>query len=43
MRGDDTSNHTVFSYVRTNDRIPSNHPLGLTRIPVILNAHSGRS
>src|ERR1022692_3574714 len=31
MRGEDTSNHTLFSYVRTDDRIPANHPLRLIR------------
>src|SRR5206468_8893012 len=27
----DTQNQTLFSYVRTDDRIPSNHPLRLIR------------
>jgi transposase len=31
MRGEDTQNQTLFSYVRTDDRIPSNHPLRLIR------------
>src|SRR5450432_510972 len=31
MRGEDTRNQTLFSYVRTDDRIPSNHPLRLIR------------
>jgi hypothetical protein len=31
MRGKDTQNQTFFSYVRTHDRIPSNHPLRLIR------------
>jgi hypothetical protein len=29
--GEDTQNQTLFSYVRTDDRIPSNHPLRLIR------------
>jgi transposase len=29
MRGEDTQNQTLFSYVRADDRIPSNHPLRL--------------
>jgi transposase len=31
MRGEDTQNQTLFSYVRTDDRIPPNHPLRLIR------------
>jgi len=31
MRGEDRQNHTLFSYVRTDDRIPANHPLRLIR------------
>jgi hypothetical protein len=31
MRGEDTQNQTLFSYVRADDRIPSNHPLRLIR------------
>src|ERR1700728_5120626 len=31
MRGEDTRNHTLFSYVRTDDRIPATHPLRLIR------------
>src|SRR3984957_10359729 len=31
MRGEDTQNQTLFSYVRTDDRIPSNHPPRLIR------------
>jgi transposase len=31
LRGEDTSNHTLFSYLRTDNRIPSNHPLRLIR------------
>ena len=31
MRGEDTQNQTLFSYVRTDYRIPSNHPLRLIR------------
>ena len=31
MRGEDTQRQTLFSYVRTDDRIPSNHPLRLIR------------
>ena len=31
MRGEDTQNRTLFSYVRTDDRIPSNRPLRLIR------------
>jgi transposase len=27
MRGEDTNNQTLFSYVRPDDRIPANHPL----------------
>ena len=31
MRGDDFQNHTLFSYVRPDSRIPANHPLRLIR------------
>src|SRR5258708_29958059 len=31
MRGEDTQNQTLFSSVRTDDRIPSNHPPRLIR------------
>src|SRR3984957_19832008 len=31
MRGEDTRNHTLFSYVRTDDRIPATHPPRLIR------------
>jgi hypothetical protein len=31
MRGEDTQNQTLFSYVRTYNLIPSNHPLRLIR------------
>jgi hypothetical protein len=31
MRGEDIRNQTLFSYVRSDDRIPSNHPLSLIR------------
>jgi len=31
MRGEDLQNHTLFSYVRPDSRIPANHPLRLIR------------
>jgi len=31
MRGEDKQNHTLFSYVRPDSRIPRNHPLRLIR------------
>ena len=31
MRGEDRQNHTLFSYVRPDSRIPPNHPLRLIR------------
>lgn len=31
MRGEDKQNHTLFSYVRPDSRIPPNHPLRLIR------------
>jgi len=31
MRGEDKQNHTLFSYVRPDSRIPANHPLRLIR------------
>jgi transposase len=31
MRDEDIQNQTLFSYVRTDDRIPSNHPPRLIR------------
>jgi transposase len=31
MRGEDQQNHTLFSYVRPDSRIPANHPLRLIR------------
>jgi hypothetical protein len=31
MRGESTQNKTLFSDVRADDRIPSNHPLRLIR------------
>jgi hypothetical protein len=31
MRGEDTQKQTLFSYVRTDDRIPGNHPVRLIR------------
>ena len=31
MRGEDLQNHTLFSYVRPDSRIPANHPLRMIR------------
>jgi transposase len=31
MRGEDRQNHTLFSYVRPDSRIPKNHPIRLMR------------
>jgi hypothetical protein len=31
MRGEDLQNHTLFSYVRADSRIPANHPIRLIR------------
>jgi transposase len=31
MRGEDHQNHTLFSYVRPDSRIPANHPIRLIR------------
>jgi hypothetical protein len=44
MRREDTQNQTLFSYVRTDDRIPSNHPLRLIRqiADAALSALSGQ-
>ena len=31
MRGEDQQNHTLFSYVRPDSRVPTNHPLRVIR------------
>lgn len=31
MRGEDRQNHTLFSHVRTDGRIPEDHPIRLIR------------
>lgn len=31
MRGEDRQNHTLFSYVRPDSRIPKDHPIRLIR------------
>src|SRR5919199_1572441 len=44
MRGPDTQQSTMFSYVSTEDRVPANHPLRRIRlmVDIVLSALSSR-